>query len=75
MDLQAFKENIATPIRETIEKYKAPTLAQFNSFEEVTTQWFRAQGMQMALNHIENVYRVATDAAQGEVVQEILPPQ
>lgn len=77
MNLLEFKDNIVAPLRKTIEQYKSATLAQFNSRDDLTRQWDRAEGMTMALMHTENVYNIATNpqSAQAETVQEILPPQ
>jgi hypothetical protein len=77
MNLLEFKENIVTPLRKTVEQYKSATLAQFNSRDDLTRQWDRAEGMTMALMHTENVYNVATNPQGEEQIQqtEILPPQ
>lgn len=77
MNLLEFKDNLTTPLKKTIEQHKAPTLSQFNSRDDLTRQWDRAEGMIMALHHIENVYGAATNAepTQADFTQEILPPQ
>ena len=74
MTLLEFKDAVALPLKQTIDQYRTPTLAQFASRDDLTKQWDRAEGMMIALNHIESTYAQKVNA-QGELVQEILPPQ
>lgn len=77
MNLLEFKDVVVTPIKKTIEQLKSPTLAQFKSLDDIKTNWIRAEGLEMSLNHIEATYKSVTEAqpTQGELVQEILPPE
>ncbi len=78
MSTLEFKEAIVNPLKKTIEQYKAPSLAQFKSLDDVKIQWARAEGMEMALNHVEATYAASEGQAapqQENQVVEILPPQ
>jgi hypothetical protein len=73
------KESIVNPIKRTIEQYKSPALSQFKSFDDVKIQWYRAEGMEMTLNHIETVYAAFKEATPTPTIEndpkvEILPP-
>jgi hypothetical protein len=77
MNILEFKDNIVNPLQKTIEQYKAPTLAQFKSLDDVKIQWARAEGLEMALNHVEATYAASlqTVPQQEAQVVEILPPE
>ena len=83
MSILEFKDSIVLPIKKTIEQYKSPSLSQFKALDDVKTQWTRAEGLEMALNHIESTYNSIVNAhpspsneqvSDGQIV-EILPPQ
>ena len=76
MNLLEFKDNLTFPLKKTIEQHRSVSLAQFNSRDDLTKQWDRAEGLQIALNHIENVYGSSMEnKAPQEPNVEIIPPQ
>jgi hypothetical protein len=80
MNLLEFKDAIALPLKKAIEQHKSNSLAQFNSRDDLIKHWDRAEGMIVALNHIEATYAATTQSQQAQhalddFVQEILPPQ
>lgn len=74
MTLLEFKNNLVTPVKKTIEQYRAASLAQFKSLDDIKIQWCRSEGMEMVLNHIETTYG-QTQNEPSEPTVEILPPQ
>jgi hypothetical protein len=72
MSIEEFKEALITPLKKSIEQHKSAALIQFRSRDDLTKQWDRAEGLEMALNHIDNVYN---SLSANSPTVEIIPPQ
>lgn len=71
-----FKDLIVSPLRKTIEQYKSATLAQFKTLDDLKAFYARAEGLEIALNHVEGCYASLLNSKNivQENPQEVLPP-
>lgn len=74
MSILEFKDALVNPLKKTIEQHKAPTLSQFKSLDDIKVQWMRAEGLELALSHIESTYSNFVNTKPTHEV-EILPPE